>query len=140
MYAIRSYYESFENTEVAAVLARSFIAVKVDREERPDVDAIYMNACQLMTGSGGWPLNVLLTPDRQPFYAATYLPREPRGGFPGLIALLERIAELWLTQRALLLDTGGKLRAALLEMDHLGGEVASLDDRPLRQALSYNFV
>jgi hypothetical protein len=129
-------HESFEDDGVAAVLNRHFIAVKVDREERPDVDAVYMNACQLMTGSGGWPLTVLLTPERRVFYAATYLPREARGNFPGLIALLERIAELWRTQRQLLLDTGAQLHAALLALDERAPVVATLTDQPLRQALN----
>jgi len=129
-------HESFENTEVAAVLARSFIAVKVDREERPDVDAVYMNACQLMTGSGGWPLTIIMTPERRVFYAATYLPRDSRAGLPGIIYLLERIAELWQGQRQLLLDSGERLQAALLTIDQNVSPAVALTDRPLRQALS----
>ena len=128
--------ESFADPTVAAVLARDFIAVKVDREERPDVDAVYMNACQLMTGQGGWPLTILLTPERQPFFAATYLPREARGGLPGLIALLERVAELWRSQRPLLLASGARLYSALLELDRRSSGSAALDERPLRQALT----
>jgi len=128
--------ESFADPTVAAVLARDFIAVKVDREERPDVDAVYMNACQLMTGQGGWPLTILLTPERQPFFAATYLPREARGGLPGLIALLERVAELWRSQRPLLLASGARLYSALLELERRSSGSAALDERPLRQALA----
>ena len=129
-------HESFESPEVAAVLNRYFIAVKVDREERPDVDAVYMNACQLVTGSGGWPLTILLTPERRPFYAATYLPREPRGGFPGLIDLLERIAELWQSQRQLLLDSGERLHEALRSLERDDAPKVPITDRPLRQALA----
>jgi uncharacterized protein YyaL (SSP411 family) len=89
-----------------------------------------------MTGQGGWPLTILLTPERQPFFAATYLPREPRGGLPGLIALLERVAELWRSQRPLLLASGARLHSALYELErHSSGSVA-LDERPLRQALA----
>lgn len=128
--------ESFADPVVAAVLARDFIAIKVDREERPDIDAVYMTACQMMTGSGGWPLTVLLTPDRQPFFAATYLPRESRGGLPGLIMLLEQVAVLWRTQRPLLLDAGAKLSAAILDLERYNGATAPLDDRPLRRALA----
>jgi uncharacterized protein YyaL (SSP411 family) len=130
--------ESFADATVAAVLARDFIAVKVDREERPDVDAVYMNACQLMTGQGGWPLTILLTPERQPFFAATYLPREARGGLPGLIALLERVAELWRSQRPLLLESGTRLTTALLELERRSSSSgsAALDDHPLRRALA----
>ncbi|MCM2265656.1 MAG: thioredoxin domain-containing protein [Desulfuromonadales bacterium] len=129
-------HESFADPAVAAVLARDFVAIKVDREERPDVDAAYMTACQMMTGSGGWPLTVLLTPDRRPFFAATYLPRESRGGLPGLIALLEQVAVLWRTQRPLLLDVGERTSAAILDLEQHRGAPTALDDRSLRQALS----
>lgn len=128
--------ESFADPTVAAVLAKDFIAVKVDREERPDIDAAYMTACQLMTGSGGWPLTVIITPDRQPFFAATYLPRESRGAHIGLIPLLERVAELWRTQRPLLLDSAARLTAAILDLKHRHGPAVPLDDRPLRKALA----
>ena len=72
--------ESFENPEAARVLNESFISIKVDREERPDVDAIYMAACQALSGSGGWPLSILMPPDQEPFWAGTYLPVRGRGG------------------------------------------------------------
>ncbi|TLM62986.1 MAG: thioredoxin domain-containing protein [Deltaproteobacteria bacterium] len=128
--------ESFADPVTAAVLARHYIAVKVDREERPDVDAVYMNACQLMTGSGGWPLTLLLTPGREPFFAATYLPRQARGGLPGLIDLLERVAELWQAQRPLLLDSASRLTAALAALEQRPPATVPLDERPLRQALA----
>jgi uncharacterized protein YyaL (SSP411 family) len=69
-------HESFENEEVARLLNESFISIKVDREERPDIDKLYMAVCQLLTGGGGWPLTILMTPDRRPFYAGTYIPRK----------------------------------------------------------------
>lgn len=72
--------ESFENAEVAAVLNRDFVPVKVDREERPDVDAVYMEVCTALNGSGGWPLTVVMTPEQQPFFAGTYLPRRAAAG------------------------------------------------------------
>jgi len=129
--------ESFADPQVAAVLAEDFVAVKVDREERPDIDAVYMSACQLMTGRGGWPLTVLLTPERQPFFAATYLPRTARGGLPGLLELLARVAELWHSQPALLQDTGTRLNAAILALEQRDrSNGAELDERPLRQALT----
>ena len=87
--------ESFEDPEVAQILNANFVAIKVDREEHPDLDQIYMSAVQLMTGSGGWPLNVFLTPDLMPFYGGTYLPPEDRYGRPGFRRLLEHIAKLW---------------------------------------------
>ena len=85
--------ESFEIEETAAVMNEHFVCVKVDREERPDVDAIYMEACQAMTGQGGWPLNAFLTPDGVPFYAGTYFPPDPRHGLPAWRAVVEAIAD-----------------------------------------------
>ena len=87
--------ESFEDPAVAELLNRYFISIKVDREERPDIDAIYMRAAQMMNGSGGWPLNLLLTPDKKPFYAATYLPKQGRFGRLGIMELAERVGEAW---------------------------------------------
>jgi uncharacterized protein YyaL (SSP411 family) len=91
--------ESFENPAIAALLNASFVAVKVDREERPDLDELYMNATQLMTGSGGWPNSVWLLPDKRPWYAGTYFPPEDRQGRPGFASLLKQLAELWRTRR-----------------------------------------
>ena len=96
-------HESFADPEVARVLNSCMVAVKVDREERPDIDAQYMLVSQMMTGRGGWPLNVIMTPDRKPFFAATYLPKHARQGMPGLIELLERIDEVWRTRNDLVL-------------------------------------
>ena len=81
-------HESFEDEEIARILNRSFLCVKVDREERPDIDAVYMSVCQAMNGSGGWPLTILMTPDQKPFYAGTYLPKHSRYGCTGLSELL----------------------------------------------------
>src|SRR3954464_14350877 len=92
-------HESFEDASVAALMNDAFVCVKVDREERPDVDAIYMDALQAMTGRGGWPLNAFLTPDGVPFYAGTYFPPAPRHGLPAWRQVLEAIADSWLTQR-----------------------------------------
>ncbi|HWI06878.1 MAG TPA: thioredoxin domain-containing protein [Solirubrobacteraceae bacterium] len=91
--------ECFENEEIAAIMNEHFVCVKVDREERPDVDALYMEACQLMNGSGGWPLNVFITPEQAPFYAGTYYPPEPRAGMPSWPMVLEAVAKAWDTQR-----------------------------------------
>ncbi len=92
-------HESFENEEIARILNRSFVSIKVDREERPDIDAVYMTVCQAMTGSGGWPLTILMTPKQNPFYAGTYLPRHSRYGYLGLSELLLRVEKLWQEQR-----------------------------------------
>lgn len=91
--------ESFESEAVARILNRSFVPVKVDREERPDVDAVYMEACMALNGSGGWPLTVLLTPEGEPFFAGTYLPRENRGRQLGLIPLLQAVEGKWSRDR-----------------------------------------
>ncbi len=113
--------ESFEDREVAGVLNRAFVSIKVDREERPDVDAVYMRACQALTGSGGWPLTVLLTPEQRPFWAGTYLPPRGRRGELGLVGLLERVETLWRRDRGRLLAAGEALTAQLT-----GGEAPSL--------------
>ncbi|MEM1512735.1 MAG: thioredoxin domain-containing protein [Candidatus Jordarchaeales archaeon] len=91
--------ESFQDPEVAKMLNEAFVCVKVDREERPDIDAVYMKVCQAMTGVGGWPLTVIMTPDKKPFFAATYIPRESRFGIMGLRELVPRILEAWRNRR-----------------------------------------
>jgi uncharacterized protein YyaL (SSP411 family) len=88
-------HESFEDDEVAALLNRHFVCIKVDREERPDIDDFYMTVAQVLTGSGGWPLNIFMTPDKRPFFAMTYLPKHDRQGMRGLMDLLANIATLW---------------------------------------------
>ena len=98
--------ESFEDPQVAAMLNDTFICIKVDREERPDIDNIYMAVCQVVTGSGGWPLTILMAPDKTPFYAATYIPKEGRYGRRGLMELVPQVKQLWNTRRAEVLGTG----------------------------------
>jgi len=102
-------HESFEHAQVAQLLNQDFVAVKVDREERPDVDRVYMNACQAMTRGGGWPLSIFMTPDGKPFFAGTYFPREGRMGMPGFVDLLRRIAHLWAHDRERLLRVGDEV-------------------------------
>ena len=87
--------ESFEDPEAAAALNDTFVCIKVDREERPDIDAVYMAVCQIVSGRGGWPLNVLLTPDRKPFFAGTYFPKKSRFGRLGVVELCQQIRDLW---------------------------------------------
>lgn len=101
--------ESFEDEEVAALLNENFIAIKVDREERPDIDNICMNVCQALTGHGGWPLSIFMTPDKKPFFAATYIPKMSRGGLKGMIALLPEITDLWKNNRSSVLESGDKI-------------------------------
>ncbi|MCB2341687.1 thioredoxin domain-containing protein [Clostridium estertheticum] len=101
--------ESFENEEVAAILNRYFIAIKVDREERPDVDSIYMSVCQSLTGSGGWPLTIFMTSDKKPFYAGTYFPRESMRGMPGIKDVLISIAEQWNENKESIIESSKKI-------------------------------
>ena len=91
--------ESFEDPEVARLMNESFITIKVDREERPDIDDLYMTVAQLVTGRGGWPLTIVMSPDQKPFFAATYIPKESRSGRMGMLELIPRIAEMWRTRR-----------------------------------------
>jgi len=107
--------ESFDDPDTAALMNERFVCVKVDREERPDVDAIYMEALQSMSGRGGWPLNVFLTPDQLPFYGGTYFPPQARTGMPAWTDVLEAIAKAWSEEREQILETGRRLT------EHLAG-------------------
>lgn len=106
-------HESFEDLEVADLLNREFVSIKVDREERPDIDAVYMSVCQAMTGSGGWPLTIFMTPEQKPFFAGTYFPKDSGYGRFGLMDLLERVANLWKNNREELLRAGNQITAAI---------------------------
>jgi uncharacterized protein YyaL (SSP411 family) len=114
--------ESFEDDEVAALMNEAFVCVKVDREERPDIDAVYMEAARLMAGGGGWPLTIIMTPERRPFYAATYLPRTRRFGRPGMMELVPHISKLWATRREDLVDTAGRVASALRDASEPAGD------------------
>lgn len=113
--------ESFENEEIAKILNEHYISIKVDREERPDVDDVYMHICQVMTGSGGWPLSVFLTPEQKPFYVGTYFPPESQGGQMGLKKLLLGIAELWREERQGLLLRAEEILDVQLQPEEAGG-------------------
>jgi len=114
------------------MLNRNFISIKVDREERPDIDNIYMLVCQMTTGSGGWPLTILMTPDKKPFYAATYIPKQSRFGRPGLMQLLPRITQLWENDRHKLLDSSEEITNALERSNSFhksnGGDESTLEN------------
>jgi uncharacterized protein YyaL (SSP411 family) len=105
--------ESFENAEVAALMNRDFVSIKVDREERPDIDNVYMTACQLLTRSGGWPLTAILTPEGLPFFAGTYFPADDRHGRIGMKSLLPRLADYWKNHRAEAVQQGKEVEAAV---------------------------
>jgi uncharacterized protein len=120
-------HESFEDEATAKILDAHFVSIKVDREERPDLDRIYMNAVQAMTGGGGWPMSVFLTPEGAPFYGGTYFPKEPRYNTPAFSQLLLAIAEAWRDRRDELLAHGERLVAALREpLAQVGGAAGAL--------------
>ena len=98
-------HESFEDPEVGRLMNETFVSIKVDREERPDIDGLYMKVSQMLTGRGGWPLNIIMTPDKKPFFAATYIPKEGRYNMMGLIDLIGRVQDLWEHDRDRLLES-----------------------------------
>jgi uncharacterized protein len=115
--------ESFEDQEVADLMNDAFINIKVDREERPDIDGIYMNVCQLLTGSGGWPLTVLLTPQKKPFFAGTYFPKISRFGRLGMVELVPKLKDVWINQRNEVLKASEEIVAALKPDKQSAGEI-----------------
>jgi uncharacterized protein len=128
-------HESFEDRDIAAIMNERFVCVKVDREERPDIDAICMEACQAMTGQGGWPLNAFLTPDGVPFYAGTYFPPEPRHGLPSWRMVLDGVAEAWANRREEILAQGERMVQALSATGQLEPSMDPIRDEDLRAAL-----
>ena len=120
-------HESFEDESTAALMNANFVCIKVDREERPDLDAVYMNATVAMTGQGGWPMTCFLTPDGEPFYCGTYYPPKPRAGTPSFPQLLEAIADTWATRRNDVFDASAAITEALRESS---GRIPT-SDRPV---------
>ncbi len=110
-------HESFEDEDVAKLMNEVFISIKVDREERPDIDKIYMTVCQMMTGSGGWPLTIIMTPDMKPFFAGTYFPKESRFGRIGLIDLIKRVKNLWNNNKDEILNSADQITITLKNID-----------------------
>jgi uncharacterized protein YyaL (SSP411 family) len=130
-------HESFENEDVAAVMNRLFVNIKVDREERPDLDQIYQTALQMLTRrAGGWPLTMFLTPDQTPFFGGTYFPREPRFGLPGIVQLLESVAHAWHERRGEIEAQNGEVLRALADLTPAGPVPMELSDRPIRAAVA----
>src|SRR5881409_3785319 len=121
--------ESFENPDIAQLMNEHFVSVKVDREERPDVDQIYMQAVQSMTGHGGWPMTVFLTPDGLPFYGGTYFPPQDRHGLPGFPRLLESVAEFYREHRGQTEDMGRRMVDRLRDAGRVrpGGDLLTRD-------------
>jgi len=127
-------HESFEDPQLARLLAEHFVSVKVDREERPELDQVYMDAVQMMTGRGGWPLSAFLTPELEPFFGGTYWPPRARGGMPGFDQILRAVADAWQNRREQAVAQASRLAEVLRRQLHseasAGG--ANLDDAPLR--------
>lgn len=131
-------HESFEDETVAKKLNEHFISVKVDREERPDVDSLYMTVCQALTGHGGWPLTIIMTPDKKPFFAGTYFPRERKYGRPGLLDILESVREMWEDEPDQLVDAANSITDQITQQVNVlrPGEI---NEQTIRQALE-NYI
>ena len=128
--------ESFEDQETAALMNEHFVSIKVDREERPDVDTIYMEAVQAMTGQGGWPMSAFLTPQGRPFYAGTYFPKEPAHGMPSFRHVLQGIADAWRDRRDEIDVQAGRVTAAIGRVGSFEGSREPLDDEVTRAAFA----
>ena len=107
--------ESFEDEEVAKLLNENFISIKVDREERPEIDHLYMTVCQAMTGRGGWPLTIIMTPNKDPFFAGTYFPKRGRRGRPGMMELLPSVSQAWEKERDNLVLSANQINKYLID-------------------------
>ena len=129
-------HESFADKEVADLLNKDFISIKVDREERPDIDHVYMTVTQALTGSGGWPMTIIMTADKKPFYAGTYFPKNKRWGRPGLMELLPKIAELWRNDRNKILDSADRITRHVAGLG-AGRPATNLDRQTLAQARAF---
>ena len=138
-------HESFEDDRVAALMNAAFINIKVDREERPDIDDIYMTVCTMMNGNGGWPLTIVMTPEKKPFFAATYIPKETRFNRLGMLELAPRIQKLWQEDRSRILESASKISAALSEAagtisgSLLGGETMDIAYKQLSESFEDEF-
>lgn len=125
-------HESFENQEIAEILNRYFVSIKVDREERPDIDSVYMSVCQAFTGSGGWPMSIFMTNGQKPFFAGTYFPQKSHFGMPGFADLLYAIADKWKNSRAELLESAEQILAHISRED--SGSFGGINQGLCRQA------
>lgn len=127
-------HESFEDEEVAELLNQSFIPIKVDREERPDIDQVYMSVCQALTGQGGWPLSIFMTPEGNPFFAGTYFPKASRMGMVGFKELLSRVSALWQKDRERILSSSEDIRRAIQKETRSASSGPALDMGVLEKA------
>ena len=127
--------ESFEDEELARLMNDSFVSIKVDREERPDIDGIYMSVCQMITGSGGWPLTIVMTPDKKPFFAGTYFPKQNRFNRIGMMELVPRLKEVWLNKKGDVLKSADEIALSLNKQNFIS-DSPDIDDTILDK--SYN--
>jgi len=125
-------HESFEDVETAKILNKNFISIKVDREERPDIDSVYMSVCQAFTGSGGWPMSIFMAWDKKPFFAGTYFPPNSKYGMPGFLELITSIADQWNSDKSNLLNFGEEIINHLKQTDTIDNTVVS--DNPAEKA------
>ena len=120
--------ESFEDPGIASLMNEHFVSIKVDREERPDIDSIYMGAVQAMTGQGGWPMTVFLTPDGKPFYGGTYFPPEERGGLPSFPRVVTTMADVYRNRRGDVVNTTNQLVTHMRQMTRSAPGIEPLTD------------
>jgi uncharacterized protein YyaL (SSP411 family) len=126
-------HESFEDPEIAAILNENFVNIKVDREERPDLDSLYMNAVVAITGQGGWPMSVFLTPQCEPFYGGTYFPPTPRFNLPSFQDVILTIARLWRDDRPRLLQSVKEIVQQIIATPPVGKKTTTLSLKVLDQ-------
>lgn len=126
-------HESFEDEQVASLLNSAFVNIKVDREERPDIDNTYMTICQMLTGQGGWPLTIIMTPKKEPFFAATYLPKESRQNRIGMLDLVPQIETIWNSDRERILQSADKIKSGFTKSLDLGKSTGPLSEDILRK-------
>ncbi len=125
--------ESFEDEEVAQLMNDAFVSIKVDREERPDIDGIYMSVCQMITGSGGWPLTIAMTPDKKPFFTGTYFPKHNRFNRIGMMELIPKLKSVWINQKDEVLKSADEIAASLSKQNFISDNV-EIDDKILDKA------
>ncbi len=128
--------ESFEDTRVAELMNEAMVSIKVDREERPDIDSYFMSVCQMLTGSGGWPLTIIMSPDRHPFFATTYIPKKTRFGRPGLLELIPQIDKIWHTRKQDIINSANRLSESLKNAIR-PNKIKPLDEEILTTAFSH---
>lgn len=128
--------ESFEDEDVAKVLNDNFVSIKVDREERPDIDSVYMDVCQALTGSGGWPMTIIMTPNKKPFFAGTYIPKNSRYGMMGLIDLLNTVSKIWKKDKEKLLRSSEEI-VREIRTNYDKGEKGEIDEEDIHKTFSH---